>query len=162
MYKLFLSLIAGTLVAYFGSQAKLPETEVLQIVQAEGSTPTVSPSPEVEVIAHNIPQPATPYPIGCEKYRYLVEKYSWNISTAMAVMKAESGCNPNASNMNDRHYDAKGKLICVGSFGLFQVSCHGGKIFDPAQNVQAAWEKYKARGWQPWSATTCRYKVKCI
>jgi len=32
---------------------------------------------------------------------------------------------------------------------------------DPAQNVAAAYNLWKARGWQPWDFTTCRFKVVC-
>lgn len=91
----------------------------------------------------------------CESYRGLVSQYGWNVSVALAVMKAESGCNPQAVNRTDNHG------VCMGSFGLFQISCHGGQIFDPAQNVAAAWAKYSARGWQPWGVCTSG-KVSCF
>lgn len=90
----------------------------------------------------------------CESYRGLVSQYGWNVNVALAVMKAESGCNPQAVNRTDNHG------VCMGSFGLFQISCHGGQIFDPAQNVAAAWSKYSARGWQPWGVCTSG-KVSC-
>lgn len=98
-------------------------------------------------------------PSGCEAYRPLVAKYSWNVEIAMAVMRAESTqnnipCNPNAANWNDTHRDIYGNVVCTGSFGLFQISCHGGQIYDPAANIAAAWAKYEARGWQPWGAYT--------
>lgn len=92
---------------------------------------------------------------GCEQYRGLVSKYAWNVDVAMSVMRAESGCNPSAANTRDNHG------VCMGSFGLFQISCHGGRIFDPAQNVAAAWGKYQARGWQPWGVCTSG-KVSCF
>ena len=91
----------------------------------------------------------------CESYRGLVSQYGWNVNVALAVMKAESGCNPQAVNRTDNHG------VCMGSFGLFQISCHGGQIFDPAQNVAAAWSKYQARGWQPWGVCTSG-KVSCF
>lgn len=85
----------------------------------------------------------------------------------MAVMEAEStskgiSCNPNAANRNDVHKDALGNVICIGSFGLFQISCHSGEVYDPAKNVSIAWEKYKARGWQPWGAYTNSSYVKYL
>ncbi len=91
----------------------------------------------------------------CEAYRSLVAQYSWNVNVALNVMKAESGCNAQAVNRTDNHG------VCMGSFGLFQISCHGGQIFDPAQNVAAAWSKYQARGWQPWGVCTSG-KVSCF
>ena len=99
--------------------------------------------------------PKTNYPVGCEHYRPLVEKYSWDVPSAMRVMGAESGCNPNAANHSDNHG------VCMGSFGLFQISCHGGVIYDPAKNVAAAWDKYSASGWQPWTVCT-KGIVLCI
>lgn len=84
----------------------------------------------------------------CEQWRPLVEKYNWDVELAMAIMQAESGCNPNAANNADNHG------VCMGSFGLFQISCHGGQIYDPAKNVAAAWGKYQNNGWLPWGAYT--------
>ena len=110
-----------------------------------------------------IQQPTRPKPVqrvgtnvggNCETYRPLVAQYGWNVGVAMAVMKAESGCNPNAANWTDNH------KVCKGSFGLFQISCHSGQVFDPVKNVQIAYQKYAARHWQPWGV--CRGKVVCI
>lgn len=91
---------------------------------------------------------------GCEQYRSLVSKYSWNVNVALAVMKAESGCNYLAANWTDNH------RVCKGSFGLFQISCHSGQVFEPANNIAIAYSKYQARGWQPWSVCT-RGIVRC-
>lgn len=90
----------------------------------------------------------------CEAYRGLVAQYSWNVTVAMAVMQAESSCNPQAHNTTDNHG------VCMGSFGLFQISCHSGSVYDPAQNIAIAWQKYQARGWQPWGVCTSG-KVSC-
>ena len=90
----------------------------------------------------------------CEQYRGLVAQYSWNVETVLAIMKAESGCNPNAANLNDNH------RVCMGSFGLLQISCHGGRILDPAANIAAGYAKYVASGYSPW--TVCRTIVRCI
>lgn len=98
---------------------------------------------------------AKPLPANCEAYRPIVAKYKWNVNVAMSVMRAESGCNPYAANWTDNH------KVCKGSFGLFQISCHSGQVYDPEENIRIAYQKYQARGWQPWSATTCKYKVKC-
>lgn len=94
----------------------------------------------------------------CEAYRPLVAQYNWDVHTAMAVMEAESTqfgihCNPNAANWNDQHY-VNGVLYCVGSFGLFQIACFDGQVYDPAKNIAIAYRKWQARGWQPWGAYT--------
>lgn len=91
----------------------------------------------------------------CEAYRGIVAQYSWNVNVAMAVMRAESSCNPQAHNTTDNHG------VCMGSFGLFQISCHSGAVYDPAQNVAIAWQKYSSRGWQPWGVCTSG-KVSCF
>lgn len=81
----------------------------------------------------------------------LVYNYAWDVKLAYAVCMAESGGNPNALNMNDRHNG------CVGSAGLFQIACiHTNKQheFNPERNVQKAWEIYQRSGWKPWGAYT--------
>lgn len=115
--------------------------------------------PKVDIVAEAPKPKASAYPASCEAYRPIIEQYSWDVRVAMAVMQAESTqnkipCNPNAANRNDVHRDANGKVICVGSFGLMQISCHSGEVYDPAKNIAIAWEKYKKRGWQPWGAYT--------
>lgn len=97
------------------------------------------PKPKAEVVKH---------PVSCEAYRPLIAQYGWNVNVAMAVMKAESGCNPNAANLTDSH------ATCKGSFGLFQIACMSGIVYDPAENIAIAWSKYQARGWRPWSVCT--------
>lgn len=91
----------------------------------------------------------------CESYRGLVSQYNWNVSVAMKVMQAESSCNASAHNTTDNHG------VCMGSFGLFQISCHSGAVYDPAENVAIAYAKYQARGWQPWGVCTSG-KVACF
>jgi hypothetical protein len=91
-------------------------------------------------------QAAVTYPINCEAYRPLVEKYNWNVNVAMAVMYAESGCNPNAVSPTNDH-------------GLFQL--HGIPIYNPAQNVAYAYHnKYMQGGWSHWVVCT-RGIVRC-
>jgi hypothetical protein len=105
------------------------------------------------------PQAAAPIPTGgadCELARSLINQYSdWNHDVAFAVMKQESGCNPLAANWNDNHGS------CVGSFGLFQVSCLNGQLYDPGENVRQAFAMWRQSGWQPWSFTTCKI-VSCF
>lgn len=98
----------------------------------------------------------------CEKYRGIIAQYDWNTTTALAVCQAESGGNPKSANWGDHH------PTCNGSYGLFQIGCDstGGlsinSLFNPATNIAHAYALYKSRGWQPWGATTCAYKVSCV
>lgn len=54
-----------------------------------------------------------------------------------------------ASNWKDSH---KG---CDGSFGLMQIGClHGHdreELYDPATNIEVAYQLWKDSGFQPWS-----------
>lgn len=96
-----------------------------------------------------------PRPSGnCEQWRPLISQYSWNVDTMVAICNAESGGNPNAANWTDSH------RTCKGSFGLFQIACMDGIVFDPVKNIQIAYRKYSSSGYTPW--TVCRTKVNCI
>lgn len=132
------------------------EVEAIAVPQPNEERPVEAEKPKQEAKPVEVPPAPAPatYPTDCETYRPIIAKYSWNVDVAMNVMRVESGCNPNAANYGDNHG------VCIGSFGLFQISCHGGQIFNPEQNIAAAWAKYQARGWQPWSATTCK-KIAC-
>lgn len=80
----------------------------------------------------------------CETYRGLVAQYDWNVSTAMAIMQAESGCRAITPDNSAINYDG------VPDYGLFQL--HGIAVTDPAENVRIAYAvKYKTQGWGAWS-----------
>jgi len=126
------------------AEAKAPSTQITtEITDLNKSTNSV-------LVA--IPQvPSVPKTRNCESYRSLVEQYDWNIDIAMAIMKAESGCNPTVTNWQDHH---KG---CSGSTGLFQVGCINApreQMEDPVKNIAKSYQLYSSRGWQPWGAYT--------
>lgn len=80
---------------------------------------------------------------GCEAYAGLVSSYGWDTSIAMAIMKAESGCNATAVSPTNDH-------------GLFQINqgfaLYGQVIYDPAKNVEIAYnQKYLRGGWSHWT-----------
>lgn len=115
----------------------------------------VAETPQVQGV--QAPQPVKPLATGCEKWRPLVEKYGWDIRTAMAVMQAESRCDINA--VGDT-WEIGG--ITAPSCGLFQVRTLKGRpsceeLKDPGTNVEWAYRLYvasKDRGndpWYPWS-----------
>lgn len=115
-----------------------------------------TPAPKAVPVAPAQPK-ATVYRVpagGCAAYAGIIGQYPWPVQTAIAVCNAESGGNPNAANWSDNHG------VCMGSFGLFQISCHGGQIYDPAANVSAAFRKYQHSGWRPWGVCTSG-KVRC-
>lgn len=87
----------------------------------------------------------------------LVNEYDWDVKTAYAVCMAESGGNPNASNLNDNHGS------CIGSYGLMQIACiHGGVFYNPAENMAKAYEIYSRSGWSPWGAYTSGKYLKFL
>jgi hypothetical protein len=114
----------------------------------------VEPEPVAKV---ETPAPQVTPATGCEKYRDIIDNYSWNVDVAIAVCNAESSGNATTSNLNDYHEFAN----CRGSFGLFQINCSHGVVHDPVENIRIAAAMYNASGWKPWSFTTCRYKVAC-
>lgn len=112
--------------------------------------PAATQAPErAQDVQQSKPQAAE----GCEAYRPIVSKYEWNVDTAMAVMQAESRCDPRAYN---GHMNSDGS----NDAGLFQInSIHvaGGLIdseerFNPEANVRAAYAIYRGSGWRAWSA----------
>ena len=116
------------------------------------------PEPVVQAPVPVVERP--PNPVGCEHYRNLVSQYNWNINVALAVMKAESGCNPNSVGDN---FPING--LYAPSCGLFQIRTLAGRpscdqLKDPSTNVQWAFKLYSGSGWKPWSV--CKNgKVSC-
>lgn len=90
-----------------------------------------------------VPVTAVSYPVGCDAYVSIVDQYSWNTSIAMAIMQAESGCNPYAISNGAINYDG------IPDYGLFQI--HGMDILNPSANIAEAYQKYLSQGWAAWS-----------
>lgn len=126
-----------------------------QVVQETLTDTVVNVEPPQAVV---IPQPES-WPKGCEHYVAEVQKYAWNVSVAVNVMRAESGCNPTAIGDN---YPING--LHAASCGLYQVRTLTGRpdcetLKNPATNIQWAWRVYQSQGWSAWSV--CRTKVSC-
>lgn len=120
------------------------------------TTTTLAPSTTIATTTTTIRPVATITPVASsENLCSLVDNYDWPTDVAYRVCMQESGGNANAANWTDPHPE----LGCNGSFGLMQMNCGYGQLFDPKTNMDAAhtmWNKY---GWKPW-AGTCR-KVGC-
>lgn len=86
----------------------------------------------------------------CSEWYSLVSQYDWNVEEALAIMRAESSCNPYSFN-DTLNYDGSWDA------GLFQVNSIHGKDKDwlmiPENNVQEAYNIYlrAGRSWTPWS-----------
>lgn len=85
------------------------------------------------------------------------------LNTAKAVMRAESGCRPDA--VGDNHITYVQNGISYGmSCGLFQIRILPGRdtceaYKDPIHAIKKAGLMFKSSGWQPWSAyTNGKYK----
>lgn len=67
----------------------------------------------------------------------------------LAIMRAESGCNPLADNTGLNRDGTVDR-------GLFQInSIHGypaRTLFDPSQNIQIAYKIWRSQGYRAWSA----------
>lgn len=100
-------------------------------------------------VAYTAPVRATE---GCEQYRPIVSQYNWDTNLILAIMRAESGCNPSGVNWSDGHSG------CTGSFGLMQVAClhfsEGQDKLDVATNIAVAYKVYVGSGLTAWSAYT--------
>lgn len=78
-----------------------------------------------------------------EQWRPLVARYPWDVNTALAIIRCESGGDPNARNPTS------------SATGLLQIL--GGPT-DPAANIDLGWSMYNQpargggiRGWTPWN-----------
>lgn len=87
-----------------------------------------------------------------EQWRSLVSQYNWNVDTVLAIMRCESGGNPNA--VGDRS-------TAYASYGLMQVRALPGRpspewLLVPENNIAYAYQLYASSGFRPW---TCYFKI---
>ena len=88
---------------------------------------------------------------GCEQYRPLLEKYSWNVDTMLHAMRLESGCNPHA--VGDQYVIGG---IYAPSCGLLQVRTLAGRpdcesLKNPTVNIATAYQIWQNQGYRAWS-----------
>lgn len=139
------------------------ERTKVQAVQAEAprKEPTLPKEQEkaltkqtavVEPEAAKVETPA-PQTQGCEQYRPLVQQYAWDSRIALAVMQAESGCNPNATSPT-----ADRGLMQVNAVHIAKVDGDLTRLYDPVTNIRVAYSVYLSQGWQAWTVwNTGRY-----
>ena len=86
----------------------------------------------------------------------LSSQFEWNESEAHDIMVCESAGNPNSINWKDSHKE------CVGSYGLFQLSCDKGtpdELLNAERNIEIAYNLWQKNGWQKdW--TNCFNKMQ--
>lgn len=129
-----------------GQSPALTKTVAPKAEVVKPATPVVTPTTVEQQPKPELVQVSTPAPVaqGCEAYRPIIAQYAWDVRTAMAIMRAESGCNPTATSPSAGNYDG------VPDYGLFQL--HGLQVYDPAENIRLAYTiKYLKGGWKHWS-----------
>ena len=118
------------------------------------------PAPVSEPIANVTPAPAaTTVAASGSGDCSLVYGYPWPTDTAYRVCIQESSNDPTKSNWADDHTSWAG---CMGSFGLMQINCSHGQLYDGAANMAVAFQMWSAAGgtfWNDWP-NTCA-KVGC-
>lgn len=97
------------------------------------------------------PAPVKPVlaPISDEANCYLptLQEYNWNVTIMLAIEKAESQCNPTAVGVID--YDG------LRDYGVLQI--HGAAIFNPADNIAAAYRIWQKQGYGAWTSYKTGY-----
>jgi soluble lytic murein transglycosylase-like protein len=83
----------------------------------------------------------------------LLAQYAWDVDVALAVMQAESGCDPSAFNGANSNGSNDAGLMQVNSIHVASGLIGDDERFDAEANVRAAWAIYAGRGsFSPWSA----------
>lgn len=106
------------------------------------------------------PAPVPPEPIvrsgtgSCD----LAYNYDWPSDIAAQICQYESSGNPNAANPTDNHYSWAG---CYGSYGLMQINCSHGQVYDGKKNMDIAYSMYKGWGNSFKAWTTCAKVPGC-
>ena len=94
---------------------------------------------------------------GCEAFRWLVAQYDWDVRTMLAIMRAESGCDPNVTGDTSLTFTQNGRIYGY-SVSLFQVRVLPGReacdSHDPATNISCAYRIWKSQGYKAWSVYT--------
>lgn len=130
---------------------------VIQTTQVHKATPvTHKPSPVTatrKVIPIAIPIPVAPivYPVGCQYYLPIIEKYNWDVHTAMAIVQAESSCNPHEASVPNYDGSVDRGLFQVNSIHADMVGGDLTSLYNPEVNVQIAYRIYSGNGWHAWS-----------
>ena len=110
-------------------------------------------TPPVAVVATLNPRIAMPEK--CPEYEALLSSYNWDVATARALMKAESGCNPARDNsgLNSDGTNDVG-LMQINSIHVTSGLISDADRRDPAKNIAAAYALYRGAGYRftPWSA----------
>lgn len=129
---------------------RIPETSTTMTATTTTTSTTSTTAPRATSTVPHIQ-------ISGENLCSITQQYSWPKDIAYGICIQESGGNPNAQNHNDYHSFAN----CWGSYGLMQINCAAGKLFDPKTNMDQAFSMWQARGWVPWK-NSCKKVAGCV
>jgi len=82
---------------------------------------------------------------GGEIESYILAVFEGDGPTAVAIAKAESGLNPQATNWGDARFTG------CPSYGIFQINRCDQNLYNWQFNVNEAHKMFHARGWWPWT-----------
>lgn len=91
------------------------------------------------------PEPSYSGP--CDHYRPLIESYDWPADIMLAIMQAESGCNPTARNTANTDGSTDTGLLQINSIHGIDPEA----LLNPTANVRAAYRIYQSQGLKAWS-----------
>ena len=84
-----------------------------------------------------------------------MERYEWDAETMLAIMQAESSCNPEAVNTSNRDGSRDTGLMQINSIH----GIDGETLKKPAENIATAYRIYQTQGLKAWSTfTSGKYK----
>lgn len=122
------------------------------------TAPTKQSKP-VNKASTTAPQPArATKPTNCPEYASLVSQYAWDATTALAIMRAESGCNSRAYNASNYDGSNDAGLMQINSIHVSSGLISSEARFNPAENMRAAYAIYQGAvdssgdGWSAWAA----------
>ena len=102
---------------------------------------------------------------GCERFQPLLEKYDWDVRTMLAIMRAESGCDPNVTGDTSLTFTQNGRTYGY-SVSLFQVRILPGRercdSHDPTTNIACAYHVWRGQGYKAWSVYTSGKYLKYL
>lgn len=120
------------------------------VASVNTSTPkasqTTTPPATVKAVTTPVAVPVG-YVNGCASYTSTFEQYNWNVDVAMAICQAESAGNVYAVSSTD-------------DYGLMQL--HDEEIFNPYDNIAAAYQKYLVQGWEAWTSYNTGYYTEFL
>jgi len=161
--KILLAILIFTIISQVTSTPINKQATVAQITEPKVIATPASVKPAVEdkpqvVHEQTVTPVVTSAKPACDAYdALLIENFGANqLNIAKAIMRAESGCRPDAVGDNHITYVQNGTTYGM-SCGYFQIRILPGRpsceqMKNPSENIAYAGRLFRASGWRPWSA----------